>query len=51
MDSRRHQVGEIVAREVAADHTTATVDAKAPIRAEFLIARVERAAEALEPTT
>lgn len=50
MDSRRHQVGEIVAREVAADHTTATVDAKAPIRAEFLIARVGRAAEALEPS-
>lgn len=50
LDSRHRPVGEIVAREVAADHTTATVDAKAPIRAEFLIARMERAAEALEPS-
>ncbi|MFZ0725645.1 MAG: hypothetical protein WCD88_13520 [Desulfobacterales bacterium] len=49
LDSRRKPVGEIVAREVADDHTTATVDGKAPIRSEFLVARLERAAEVLEP--
>ena len=40
LDSRHRAIGEIVAREVAADHTTATVDRQAPIRADYLIARV-----------
>jgi hypothetical protein len=41
LDSRHRAVGEIVAGEVAADHTTATVDRQATIRADYLIARVE----------
>ena len=49
LDSRHRAVGEIVAREVAADHATATVDRQAPIRADYLIARVERTTEPSEP--
>ena len=49
LDSRHRAVGEIVAREVAVDHATATIDLQTPIRADYLIARVERAAEPSKP--
>ena len=49
LDSRHRAVGEIVAREVAAEHATATIDHQAPIRADYLIARVERATEPSKP--
>ncbi|MFZ0134774.1 MAG: hypothetical protein WAK95_19720 [Desulfobacterales bacterium] len=49
LDARHRPAGEIVAGEVADDHTTATVDAKAPIRADFLVARAEGAAQGLKP--
>ena len=45
LDSRHRTIGEIVAREVAAEHATATIDRQTPIRADYLIARVERATE------
>ena len=50
LDSRHQAVGEIVAGDVAADYTTATVDRQAPIRADYLIAQVERAAEPSKPS-
>jgi hypothetical protein len=50
LNSRHQVIGEIVAGEVAADHTTARVDRQAPIRADYLIARVERAAEPSKPS-
>jgi hypothetical protein len=49
LDSQHRAVGEIVAREVAVDHATATIDRQTPIRADYLIARVERAAKPSKP--
>jgi hypothetical protein len=50
IDTQHRAVGEIVAAEVAADHTTAKVDRQAPIRSDYLIARVETAADPSKPT-
>jgi hypothetical protein len=49
IDTQHRAVGEIVAAEVAADHTTAKVDRQAPIRSDYLIARVETAADPSKP--
>ncbi|MFY9943012.1 MAG: hypothetical protein WAK57_12630 [Desulfobacterales bacterium] len=41
LDARRRLVGEIVALEVAADHATATMDRRTPMRPDYLVGRAE----------